>query len=109
MVKNEKQEEIWVFSNWLRVTSHDDNEDIYHEVRHVEEIRTMFATKLEKYGEKLKKEALHEGIKKGKQEGKQEGLHEKAVQTARALLKEGMPVNKIAKITGLSVKEIKKL
>ena len=81
----------------------------------------MFATKLEKYGEKLKKEAMREGmqkgIQKGKQEGKQEGvkeglqkgMHRKAIQTAKALLKEKMPVEKISSITGLSVEEIEGL
>jgi len=76
MVKNEKPDEIAVLTNWLRVIFRDDTRGIYQEVKQAEEIRTMFATKLEKYGEKLKKEALHEGIKKGKQEGKQEGKEE---------------------------------
>jgi len=105
MVKNEKPDEIAVLTNWLRVILRDDTRGIYHEVKQAEEIRTMFATKLEQYGEKLRKEALREG----KQEGKQEGLHEKAVQTAKALLKKGMPLKDISEITGLSIKEIKKL
>jgi len=101
MVKNEKPDEIAVLTNWLRVIFRDDTRGIYHEVKQAEEIRTMFATKLEQYGEKLKKEALRKG--------KQEGLHEKAVQTAKALLKKGMPLKDISEITGLSIKEIKKL
>jgi len=95
------------------VTFNEKHEDIYHEIKQVEEIRTMFATKLEKYGEKLKKEAMREGIQKGKQEGVkeglQEGMHRKAIQTAKALLKENMPVEKISSITGLPVEEIETL
>src|SRR6056297_1696237 len=84
MIKNERPDETHVFLNWIRVTFNEKHEDIYYEIKHVEEIRTMFATKLEKYGEKLKKEALQEGL--------QEGMHRKAIQTAKALLKENMPV-----------------
>lgn len=101
MIKNEIPDEIAVFTNWLRVVFQDKNEDIYHEIKQVEEIRTMFATKLEKYGEKLKKEAMQEGL--------QEGMHRKAIQTAKALLKENMPVEKISSITGLPVEEIESL
>src|SRR6056297_831667 len=73
MVKNEKPDEIAVLTNWLRVIFRDDTRGIYHEVKQAEEIRTMFATKLEQYGEKLRKEALREGKLQGKQEGKLEG------------------------------------
>ena len=65
----------------------------------------MFATKLEKYGEKLKKEAMQEGVKKGVQKG----MHRKAIQTARALLEENMPLEKISQITGLSIEEIESI
>ena len=65
----------------------------------------MFATKLEKYGEKLKKEAMREGIQKGKQEG----MHRKAIQTAKALLNKNMNVQEISEITGLTIDEIKSL
>ena len=81
----------------------------------------MFATKLEKYGEKLKKEAMQEGVKKGiekgmqkgmqkgVQKGMQEGMHRKAIQTAKALLAKNMKIQEISEITGLSVEEIESL
>jgi len=97
MIKNEKPDEITIFTNWLRVIFQDKNEDIYHEIKHVEEIRTMFATKLEEYGEKLKKEALREG------------MHRKAIQTAKALLDKNMNIQEISEITGISVEEIENL
>ncbi len=50
-----------------------------------------------------------EGRKEGRQEGRQEGIFEGKLQTAEALLKEKMPVEKIAQITGLPLKDIKKL
>ena len=85
----------------------------------------MFATKLEKYGERLKKEAMREGVKKGiekgmqkgvqkgvqkgMQKGMQEGMHRKAIQTAKALLAKNMKIQEISEITGLSVEEIESL
>jgi len=69
MIKNEIADEIAVFTNWLRVIFQDKNEDIYHEIKQVEEIQTMFATKLEKYGERLKKEAMREGVQEGIKKG----------------------------------------
>ena len=105
MLKNERPDEAQLFLNWMRVIFNEKHEEIYHEIKHVEEIRTMFATKLEKYGEKLKKEAMQEGVKKGVQKG----MHRKAIQTARALLEENMPLEKISQITGLSIEEIETL
>ena len=113
MLKNEKPDVMQVFFNWMRVTFNETHEEIYHEIKQVEEIRTMFATKLEKYGERLKKEAMREGVKKGiekgVQKGVQEGMHRKAIQTAKALLVKNMNVQEISEITGLSVEEIKSL
>ena len=105
MIKDERPHETQLFLNWMRVTFNETHEDIYYEIKHVEEIRTMFATKLEKYGEKLKKEAMREGIQKGKQEG----MHRKAIQTAKALLNKNMNVQEISEITGLTIDEIKSL
>jgi len=97
MIKNKRPAETHVFLNWMRVTFNEKHEDIYHEIKHVEEIRTMFATKLEEYGEKLKKEALREG------------MHRKAIQTAKALLDKNMNIQEISEITGISVEEIENL
>ncbi len=54
-------------------------------------------------------EGLQEGIQKGRQEGQQEGILKTRLETAEAMLKEKMPVEKIAQFTGLSLKDIKKL
>jgi len=105
MIKNERPAETHVFLNWMRVTFNEKHEEIYHEIKQVEEIRTMFATKLEKYGEKLKKEGLQEGLQKGVQEG----MHRKAIQTAKALLDKNMNIQEISEITGLSVEEIESM
>lgn len=117
MLQNERPEEIRIFSNWLRMTFLDTNDDIYGEVKKLEDVKTMFAAKLEKYGEKLRKEAMQKGlekgiqkgIQKGMQKGKREGMREKAMQMAKTLLNKNMSIQEISEITGLSVEEIKKL
>ena len=109
MIKDERPDETQLFLNWMRVIFNERHEEIYHEIKRVEEIRTMFATKLEKYGEKLKKEAMQEGVKKGIQKGVQKGMHRKAIQTAKVLLDKKMNIHEISEITGLSVKEIENL
>jgi len=50
-----------------------------------------------------------QGLEQGLEKGIQKGIQKKAVDTARALLKENMSANKISEITGLSVEEIKRL
>ncbi len=49
------------------------------------EIKTVFATKLKEYGERLKKEAREEGRQEGRQEGLRQGLRQAARKTAVAL------------------------
>ena len=71
------------------------------EVKRLAEIRLM--SKLEEKSALLT--AREEGIKKGKEEGRKEGK----LEIAKNLLKEKIPIEKIAKITGLSEKELKEL
>lgn len=73
----------------------------------------MLRSSLEKYSKKLINEGIEKGmqkgIQKGIQKGMQKGIQKKAIETARALLNEKMPMEKIALISGLSVDEIKRL
>ena len=75
----------------------DNNEDISNHLEEIREIITMLATRMEKQ----KKEAF--------QKGKKEGMHKKALQIAKALLKENMSIEKISSITDLPVEEIEVL
>ncbi|NMB40803.1 MAG: hypothetical protein GX996_02580 [Firmicutes bacterium] len=50
-----------------------------------------------------------EGKKEGKLEGKLEGRKEGKLEVAKKALREGMEIDLIAKLTGLSEKEIKEL
>lgn len=65
----------------------------------------MLSTTLKKRDKIQFKQGLEQGFEKGLEKG----MYRKAVDTAKALLKENMSVEKIAGITGLSVDEIKKL
>ncbi len=69
-----------------------------------------FSQELKRRGfEKGLEEGIQAGIQKGRQEGQQEGILKNKLETAEAMLKEKMPVEKIAQFTGLSLKDIKKL
>jgi predicted transposase/invertase (TIGR01784 family) len=48
-------------------------------------------------------------LEKKFEDGKLEGAHEKALETARAMLKENLSKDLIAKVTGLSIDEIEKI
>ncbi|MCS3915145.1 putative transposase/invertase (TIGR01784 family) [Caldanaerobacter subterraneus subsp. tengcongensis MB4] len=52
---------------------------------------------------------IEEGRKEGIEEGRKEGEKEAKITIAKELLKEGMDIAKVAKVTGLSIDEIKKL
>ena len=49
------------------------------------------------------------GIEKGKAEGEKIGEHKKSIETAKNFLAMGLTVGQVAKGTGLSIEEIKKL
>ena len=53
--------------------------------------------------------AEREGIKKGKLEGKREGKLENKLEAAKNFLAMGLPVDKVAKGTGLSEEEVRAL
>ena len=56
-----------------------------------------------------REEGLKEGRKKGIEEGRKEGLKEGRADVARNLLSIGMPLEDIAKVTGLEIKDIEQL
>jgi len=97
-----------LFINWFRYTFND-REDIVVELKELEEVRTMLRSSLEKYSKKLINEGIKKGMQKGIQKGIEKGILQTKTKTALALLKENMTVEKIAEITGLSIKEIEKL
>lgn len=79
------------------------------EFKRLAEIRLM--SKLEEKSALLtaREEGETEGIKKGRKEGEEEGIRKGIKKVAKNLLKEKTPIEKIAKITGLSEEELKKL
>jgi predicted transposase/invertase (TIGR01784 family) len=84
-------------------------------------VRTMFATKLEQYGEKLKREAREEGREEGlergreegreqgREEGRENGREEESVRVARRLLARGESVADVASVTELSEKRVREI
>ena len=52
---------------------------------------------------------IKEGLEKGLKEGKEEGEKNKSIEIAKNMLKEGLDVNLISKLSGLTVEEIENL
>jgi len=67
----------------------------------------IFLTKQAK--EKGKEEGLKEGLNKGLNKGLKEGKKEEKIEIAKNMLKEGLDVKLISKLSGLSIDEINKL
>ncbi|MCQ2264410.1 MAG: hypothetical protein MJZ70_09005, partial [Bacteroidales bacterium] len=63
-----------------------------------------FAEGLEKGMEKGLKEGMVKGMEKGREEGRQ-----RLLETARNLLRMGIPLDDVAQATGLSVEELQPL
>ena len=59
--------------------------------------------------EKAAKKAREEGISIGRNEGISLGAQQKAIETAKTLLAFGDSIEKVSKVTGLSIEEIEKL
>jgi len=59
--------------------------------------------------QELKKRGFEKGLQKGIQKGIKEGVLKGKLETAEAMLNEKIPAERIAQITGLPLKEIKKL
>lgn len=91
----------------------DEREKIIKIMESSENRRDMMLTlsqELKRRGfEKGLEEGRLAGIQEGRQEGQQEGILKNKLETAEALLKENMSVEKISQITGLPLKDIKKL
>lgn len=108
LLRSEKPAELALFINWFKYTFND-REDIVIELKEIEEVKTMLRSSLEKYSKKLINEGIEKGMQKGIQKGIEKGILQTKTKTALALLKEKMNIEKIAEITGLTVKEIEKL
>ncbi len=103
ILSDEAPEQFAVFGRWISnyLAGTTGATTVTRAIRSAGEMKSMFATKLQQYGERLKDEA--------RQEGRQEGRQEEKRETARALKEQGVDVEVIAKATGLSTEEIEAL
>lgn len=86
--------------NYLETGGQGDPETISR-VESTEEVRAMFGTKLQQYGERVAKKAREEGRQKGREEGLE--------QVALRMLDRGRSVEEIVEVTGLSENVIERL
>ena len=73
------------------------------------ELKEVVMTLEDKLIEKGRKEGIKEGEERGIKKGEKRGEKRKAIETAKKMKEEGLAVDLISKITGLSRKEIEKL
>ncbi|WP_035757160.1 hypothetical protein [Hugenholtzia roseola] len=58
---------------------------------------------------KGEEKGLEEGLQKGLEKGEKKGEIKTSIKIALACLEEGFSIEKVAKLTGLSIKEVEKL
>ena len=88
------------FEHFLATTGTDP--DSARPVRSLTEIKAMFATKLERYAERIEQRGIEKGVEKGRAEGEQQARRD----TAQAMKNRGIATDVIADVTGLSESEI---
>ena len=91
---------------------------VFHKLAEISDITALSKEEHEKYDESIKilrdnyatfKFAIKEGHDKGRAEGQTEGQTKEKKQIAQNMLKEGMAVSLICKMTGLDEQEVLKL
>ncbi|RLD10813.1 hypothetical protein DRI50_10655 [candidate division KSB1 bacterium] len=105
------QELVQSFGDWLemQLKRQKINEIKIKEIISQRREHTMLTETLEEILRKREEKGIRKGIRKGLREGKQKGIQEEKMNTAIQLLKEGLDVNFIARVTALSQEEIEKL
>ena len=96
ILSDEAPEQFEVFGRWISsyLAGTTGENTVTKAIRSAGEIKSMFATKLQEYGERLKEVA------------RQEGRQEERRDTARAMKERGIDVAVIAEVTGLSLEGI---
>jgi predicted transposase/invertase (TIGR01784 family) len=98
---------------WFRAISPKNFKLIAENMKNMKSMRTEQEVKMIMEAAGLYDEAVGKGWQKGKQEGKQEGwqegLEEEKRRTARAMMADKMDINTIARITGLTEDEIRRM
>ena len=101
-VKREKLIDAKMFALWVRnIFETNVSAASIKKLNSVTEVKSMIAV----LAEKIKKD----GVKEGERRGMQKGALKKAIEAARRMRRDKLPVKVIARYTGLSVAEIRKL
>ena len=69
----------------------------------------MLSERVTEWTQQWKQQGLEQGLKKGRQEGIKKGIEESSLATAQRMLQEGLAVDLIARVTGLSESKISTL
>lgn len=103
LIEKEKPEELRLFRKWIKHFFYGNDEitdDLENSIKEIQEVKGMLSATLKKRDKIIFEQGLEQGLEQGMN---------RILNTAKALLKEKMPVKKISEITGLPVEKIEKL
>lgn len=101
-----EEAEIAKFSK-LELKEYEDSLKAYRDIKN--SLDTAMEQGFEKGREEGHKVGRAEGRAEGRKEGRAEGINSQRLDTARSMLKDGLPIDKIIRYTGLSQEEISNL
>ena len=79
------------------------------QLQDLSEVKHMLSERVTEWTQQWKQQGLEQGLKKGRQEGIKKGIEESSLATAQRMLQEGLAVDLIARVTGLSESKISTL
>ena len=69
----------------------------------------FFSDYLEECKEAAERAGMKKGLEKGLAEGREKGVYEKSIESARNMLNDNLPEEKVSQYSGLSLDEVRKL
>jgi len=100
MLRKENPETIDLFKNWLK-NIFGAQKEIIEYIDNMQEEKTMLATTVKKYEEKL--------LQQGMQQGMQQGISATRSDVVKRMLSKDFPIEQIAELTGATVEEIQNI
>lgn len=103
---NENEER---FITWLRLINSKNLNEMQRYIRKDDKIMTETQKFVAEWNAKSGEGGFAKYVEQRTSEAKEEGISQGIIQTATKMIKKNIPINTIAEVTGLSLKEIKAL
>lgn len=107
ILEDEQPELVSLFQSWMNnlfeTSGYDTikSKEALNKIEQLLEVKTMFTTSLKEYKSKIEQESLERGLEQGDLKGR--------VETAIEMIKDGLPLETIAKYTRLSLEKLQSL